>query len=223
MDTWELIDYISNKTERRETLSVILFNLFNTFISLQWRSMIMSFDNAIMKIFSLTIWLIGNKKNVQMKDEFYLGNERINKRRILRNVFVRKTSIRITIHFIEYFIWFAMERLFISKARYGEHHFEDNSLIDRLNSRYTIIGLIMAIGVITAGLFIGDSINCWTPGSIDIWIHLIIFKVSFSAQFTGMHDNYAHSFCWLKGTYYLPTDESKNEQFRFVQINFCSF
>ena len=58
--------------------------------------------------------------------------------------------------------------LLISKTRYGQHHFEDNDSIDRLNSRYTIIGLILAIGLIMGNVFIGDPINCWTPGSTEI-------------------------------------------------------
>lgn len=111
--------------------------------------------------------------------------------------------------------------LLILKTRFGQHHFEDNDLIDRLNSRYTIIGLILAIGLIMGNVFIGDPINCWTPGSTETnnKKKQLVFFFS-SAQFSDMHDNYAHSFCWLKGTYYLPTDESKT--FRFDRKSIIS-
>jgi hypothetical protein len=34
------------------------------------------------------------------------------------------------------------------------------------------------------------------------------FRIFYLAEFKGQHDGYANSICWLKGSYYLPTEES---------------
>ncbi|CAF0896310.1 unnamed protein product [Adineta steineri] len=65
-----------------------------------------------------------------------------------------------------------MDKILISEDRYGrkQNHFEDDDLIDRLNSRYTVMVLMFS-------------------------------------QFSGTHNSYTNSICWLKGSYYLPTEE----------------
>ncbi|CAF3036708.1 unnamed protein product [Rotaria socialis] len=85
-----------------------------------------------------------------------------------------------------------MEKILIAEDRYGlkSSHLEDDDIIDRLNNRVTVLGLIMCVFIIGGGVLVGKPINCWTP-----------------AEFKGQHDGYANSICWLKGSYYLPTDE----------------
>lgn len=84
-----------------------------------------------------------------------------------------------------------MDKLLIAEERYGRkgNNFENNEFIDRLNSRYTVYLLMISIFIITGKIFISNAIVCWTP-----------------AQFSGTHNDYAHTICWLKGSYYLPTD-----------------
>ena len=87
-----------------------------------------------------------------------------------------------------------MDKIIISEDRYGRkfNHFENDDLIDRLNSRYTVMALVLCIIIVSGKLYVGEPINCWTP-----------------AQFTGTHNAYTNSICWLKGSYYLPTDDSQ--------------
>ncbi|CAF5216849.1 unnamed protein product, partial [Rotaria magnacalcarata] len=44
-----------------------------------------------------------------------------------------------------------MDKIIISEDRYGRklNRFEDDDLIDRLNSRYTVMALVMCIFIIT--------------------------------------------------------------------------
>ncbi|CAF4182933.1 unnamed protein product [Rotaria socialis] len=76
-----------------------------------------------------------------------------------------------------------MEKILIAEDRYGlkSSHLEDDDIIDRLNNRVTVLGLIMCVFIIGGGVLV--------------------------AEFKGQHDGYANSICWLKGSYYLPTDE----------------
>lgn len=59
-----------------------------------------------------------------------------------------------------------MEKILIAEERYGRknNHFEDDDFIDRLNSRWTVLGLMMCIFIISGKTYVGDPINCWTPG-----------------------------------------------------------
>ncbi|CAF1567372.1 unnamed protein product, partial [Adineta steineri] len=90
-----------------------------------------------------------------------------------------------------------MDKIIIAEERYGraQNHFEDDDLIDRFNNRYTVMGLVICIFIITGTQYVGDPINCWTP-----------------AEFEDPHNIYANSICWLKGSYYLPTEESMGLQ-----------
>jgi hypothetical protein len=62
-----------------------------------------------------------------------------------------------------------MEKIIISEDRYGRklNHFEDDDFIDRLNNRYTVLVLVMCILIITGKNYVGDPINCWTPGKFN--------------------------------------------------------
>jgi hypothetical protein len=62
-----------------------------------------------------------------------------------------------------------MEKIIISEDRYGRklNHFEDDDFIDRLNNRYTVLALVMCILIITGKNYVGDQINCWTPGKFN--------------------------------------------------------
>lgn len=57
----------------------------------------------------------------------------------------------------------------ISEDRYGRkiNHLENDDLIDRLNSRYTVMMLVLFIFVVSGKLYVGNPINCWTPGMFD--------------------------------------------------------
>ena len=61
-----------------------------------------------------------------------------------------------------------MDKLLISEERYGRkaNHFEDDDFVDRLNSRYTVMVLMLCIFLITGKTYVGDPINCWTPGNL---------------------------------------------------------
>ncbi|CAF1556774.1 unnamed protein product, partial [Didymodactylos carnosus] len=85
-----------------------------------------------------------------------------------------------------------MKKILIPEELFGlkSHGLEEDDLADRLNSRYTVRALVLCILIILAKTYVGKPINCWTP-----------------AQFQKPHNTYANSICWLKGTYYLPTEE----------------
>ncbi|CAF0962719.1 unnamed protein product [Adineta steineri] len=70
-----------------------------------------------------------------------------------------------------------MDKIIIAEEHYGrkQNHFEDDDLIDRFNNRYTVMGLVMCIFIITGTQYVGKPINCWTP-----------------AEFKGQHDGYAN-------------------------------
>jgi hypothetical protein len=59
-----------------------------------------------------------------------------------------------------------MERILISEDRFGRktNHFADDDFVDRLNNKITVMGLVMCIFIITGNTYVGQPINCWTPG-----------------------------------------------------------
>lgn len=57
-----------------------------------------------------------------------------------------------------------MDKIMLSQERYGR--FENDDLIDRVNYRYTVMALMMCIFIIIGKTYVGDAINCWTPGEL---------------------------------------------------------
>lgn len=80
-----------------------------------------------------------------------------------------------------------MEKIILSEDRYGQkfNHFENDDLIDRLNNRYTVMILILAILVVTGKLYVGNPINCWTPGqalrSMNYFLFTILMLLFYSS------------------------------------------
>ena len=66
----------------------------------------------------------------------------------------------------------------------------DDDTADKMSHRYTVALLVIFSLVVSTKQYVGDPINCWVP-----------------AHFTGNHEEYANSYCWIKNTYYLPFDE----------------
>ena len=64
--------------------------------------------------------------------------------------------------------------------------FDDDSS-DRLSYRITVGILIVSSILIGTKQLVGDPITCWIP-----------------AHFTGNHEHYTNSYCWVRNTYYLP-------------------
>ena len=67
----------------------------------------------------------------------------------------------------------------------------DDDLSDRLNSRYTVLILVVFTIVVSSQLYIGKPITCWCP-----------------KEFSGSWTKYTNNYCWVKNTYYLPLDEA---------------
>ena len=80
-----------------------------------------------------------------------------------------------------------MDKIILSEDRYGQkfNHFENDDLIDRLNNRYTVMVLILAIFVVTANLYVGNPINCWTPGqslrTMDFFLLMMLLLLFYSS------------------------------------------
>lgn len=73
----------------------------------------------------------------------------------------------------------------------GKNTKQDDDLIDRLSSRYTVI-IIVTFAIVVSGqqYFIGKPLNCWEP-----------------KHFTGSHRKYMNAFCWVNNTFYLPFEQ----------------
>ncbi|CAD6190507.1 unnamed protein product [Caenorhabditis auriculariae] len=74
--------------------------------------------------------------------------------------------------------------------------YQSNDVVDRLSYQYT--ALLVAIGALTlaATQYVGKPIQCWVP-----------------AQFTGAWEKYAETYCFIKGSYFVPNDEHPDEDF----------
>lgn len=66
----------------------------------------------------------------------------------------------------------------------------DDDTADKMSHRYTVALLVIFAVVVSTKQYVGDPINCWVP-----------------AHFTGNHEEYTNSYCWIKNTYYLPFDD----------------
>ena len=83
-----------------------------------------------------------------------------------------------------------MENFVSSFQNFGSIGKNDNDMVDRLSSRYTVGVIVVFAIAVTLQLHVGSAITCWVP-----------------KHFTGSHTKYTNSYCWVKNTYYLPFDE----------------
>jgi len=74
--------------------------------------------------------------------------------------------------------------------------YQSNDVIDRLNYQYTTSLLTVAAITMAATQYVGKPIQCWVP-----------------PEFTGAWERYAESYCFVKGTYFLPLDEVIHESY----------
>ena len=65
----------------------------------------------------------------------------------------------------------------------------DDDSVDRLSHRYTCAVLIIFSIVVTTTSYVGDPIHCWVP-----------------KHFSKHWIKYADSYCWVKGTHYVPLE-----------------
>ncbi|CAD5119206.1 unnamed protein product [Dimorphilus gyrociliatus] len=83
-----------------------------------------------------------------------------------------------------------MDKLVKTIKASGVNTKQDDDLIDRLNSRYTVIIIVAFAMIVTSQqYFIGKPLNCWEP-----------------KHFTGSHRKFMNAICWVNNTYYLPKD-----------------
>uniref|UniRef100_A0A915ASB5 Innexin n=2 Tax=Parascaris TaxID=6254 RepID=A0A915ASB5_PARUN len=68
--------------------------------------------------------------------------------------------------------------------------YQSNDIIDRLNYEYTAIMIALAAFTLAATQYVGKPIQCWVP-----------------AQFTGAWEKYTETYCFIKGSYFLPFDD----------------
>lgn len=73
-----------------------------------------------------------------------------------------------------------------------KHRISDEDAVDRINSFYTPIIIIIISTVIGTKMYlVGDPVQCWIP-----------------PEFKDGWEQFAESFCWVKNTYYVPENES---------------
>jgi hypothetical protein len=76
---------------------------------------------------------------------------------------------------------------YITKIR---RSYQSNDIIDRLNYQYTASIIALAAITMAATQYVGKPIQCWVP-----------------PEYTGAWEKYAETYCFIKGSYYLPIDE----------------
>ncbi|KAM3728303.1 Innexin unc-9 [Dirofilaria immitis] len=67
--------------------------------------------------------------------------------------------------------------------------YQSNDIIDRLNYQYTALIIVLTAFTLAATQYVGKPIQCWVP-----------------AQFTGAWEKYTETYCFIKGSYYMPLD-----------------
>ncbi|CAG9534659.1 unnamed protein product [Cercopithifilaria johnstoni] len=67
--------------------------------------------------------------------------------------------------------------------------YQSNDIIDRLNYQYTSLIIALTAFTLAGTQYVGKPIQCWVP-----------------AQFTGAWEKYAETYCFIKGSYYIPLD-----------------
>ena len=74
--------------------------------------------------------------------------------------------------------------------------YQSNDIIDRLNYQYTALMLTVASITLAATQYVGKPIQCWVP-----------------PEFTGAWEKYAETYCFVKGSYFLPHDDEIDESY----------
>lgn len=73
-----------------------------------------------------------------------------------------------------------------------KHRISDEDAVDRINSFYTPIIIIIISSIIGTKMYlVGDPIQCWIP-----------------PEFKDGWEQFAENYCWVKNTYYVPENES---------------
>ncbi|VDM96334.1 unnamed protein product [Thelazia callipaeda] len=75
-------------------------------------------------------------------------------------------------------------------------NYQSNDVIDRINYQYTTIIIALIAFTLAATQYVGKPIQCWVP-----------------AQFTGAWEKYAETYCFIKGTYYMPLDDQIPQEY----------
>lgn len=68
---------------------------------------------------------------------------------------------------------------------------KDDDSVDRLNSRWTVVILMIFCVIVAGETYVGTPIKCWAP-----------------QHFTDSHEKYMNNFCWVKNTYYYPMNNN---------------
>ncbi|PAV84403.1 hypothetical protein WR25_19992 [Diploscapter pachys] len=74
--------------------------------------------------------------------------------------------------------------------------YQSNDLVDRLNYHYTAFMIALGAVTLAASQYVGKPIQCWVP-----------------PQFTGSWEKYTESYCFIKGSYFVPDDEHPDQDF----------
>lgn len=74
--------------------------------------------------------------------------------------------------------------------------YQSNDIVDRLNYQYTAMMLSFAAITMAATQYVGKPIQCWVP-----------------PEFTGAWEKYAETYCFVKGTYFLPMDDEIDQSY----------
>ncbi|KAK0404378.1 hypothetical protein QR680_017430 [Steinernema hermaphroditum] len=82
---------------------------------------------------------------------------------------------------------------YVAKIR---RSYQSNDIVDRLNYQYTTLMVMLAAITLAATQYVGKPIQCWVP-----------------AQFTGAWEKYAETYCFMKGSYFLPLDEQIDQEY----------
>ncbi|KAH7728080.1 inx-13 [Aphelenchoides avenae] len=68
--------------------------------------------------------------------------------------------------------------------------YQSNDIIDRLNYQYTAVIISLSAITLAATQYVGKPIQCWVP-----------------AEYTGSWEKYAETYCFVKGSYFLPEQD----------------
>ncbi|KAF8383964.1 hypothetical protein PRIPAC_73106, partial [Pristionchus pacificus] len=91
---------------------------------------------------------------------------------------------------------FGMIGAFVPYVAKLHRSYQSNDIVDRLNYQYTAT-MVMVCAIMLAGTqYVGKPIQCWVP-----------------AQFTGAWEKYAETYCFIKGSYFLPDDAEIDSDF----------